>query len=165
MFVLSLRTNKKRLIFILAGIVAALLLLYFGVNRDAPAANDGAISLKASDAGERLAFLSQFGWEVEEDPVKVEEVIIPSEFNAVYEKYNQLQLEQKFDLTKYAGKTAKKWTYKIKNYPGYGTDCDFIYANLLVFEGVVIGGDVSSQEQNGFMRGFDFPEQGEQLVE
>ncbi len=165
MFVLSLRTNKKRLIFILVGIVAVLALLYFVVNREAPAVNDGAISLKASTQQERLAFLSQFGWEIEEDPVKVEEVIIPAEFNEVYEKYNQLQLEQNFDLTKYAGRTAKQWTYKIKNYPGYGADCDFIYANILVCEGAVIGGDVSSQEQNGFMRGFDFPEQGEQLVE
>ena len=165
MFVLSLRTDKKRLMIILAGIVAVLLLLYFAVNRDAPAVNDGAISLKASDAEERLAFLSQFGWEVDEDPVKVEEVIIPSEFNSVYEKYNQLQLEQNFDLTKYAGRTAKKWTYKIKNYPGYGADCDFIHANILVCEGAVIGGDVSSQEHNGFMQGFDFPQQGEQLVE
>lgn len=165
MFVLSLRANKKRIVFILAVIAAALLVLYFAVSRDAPAVNDGAISLKASDAGERLAFLSQFGWEVDEDPVKVEEVIIPTEFNSVYEKYNQLQIEQNFDLTKYSGRTAKKWTYKIKNYPGYGADCDFIHANILVCEGVVIGGDVSSQEQNGFMRGFDFPEQGEQLVE
>ncbi len=165
MFVLSLRANKKRLVFILAGIVAVLLVIYFAVNRESPAVNDGAISLKASDAGERLAFLSQFGWEVDEDPVKVEEVIIPTEFNSVYEKYNQLQIGQNFDLTKYAGKTAKKWTYKIKNYPGYGADSDFIHANILVCEGAVIGGDVSSQEQNGFMRGFDFPEQGEQLVE
>ena len=165
MFVLSLRANKKRLVLILAGVAVALLVLFFAVNRNTPAANDGAISLKASDAGERLAFLSQFGWEVDEDPVKVEEVIIPAEFNSVYEKYNQLQLEQNFDLTKYAGRTAKKWTYKIKNYPGYGEDCDFIHANILVCEGAVIGGDVSSQEQNGFMRGFDFPEQGEQRVE
>ena len=165
MFVLSLRANKKRLVFILAGIVAVLLIIYFAVNRESPTVNDGAISLKAADAGERLAFLSQFGWEVDEDPVKVEEVIIPTEFNSVYEKYNQLQIGQNFDLTKYAGKTAKKWTYRIKNYPGYGADCDFIHANILVCEGAVIGGDVSSQEHNGFMRGFDFPEQGEQLDE
>ena len=165
MFVLSLRTHKKSLILGLSCVVIALLVLYFAVNREAPVVNDGAISLKASTQQERLAFFSQFGWDVDEDPVKVEEVVIPTEFNEVYAKYNQLQIKQNFDLTKYAGKTVKKWTYRIKNYPGYGTDSDFIHANILVCEGAVIGGDVSSLEQNGFMRTFDFPEQGEQLVE
>ncbi len=165
MFVFSLRANKKRLLLILAGVVAALLVLYFAVNRDSPVTNDGAISLKASNEQERLAFLSQFGWEVDEDPVAVEEVIIPTQFNSVYEKYNQLQLSQNFDLTKYAGKTAKKWTYRIKNYPGYGADSDLIQANVLVCENAVIGGDICDLQHDGFMRGFDFPEQGEQLVE
>ncbi|MBQ8783803.1 MAG: DUF4830 domain-containing protein [Clostridia bacterium] len=165
MFVFSLKANKKRLVIILAAIAAVLLIAFVVTNQESPVVNDGAISLKASNEEERLAFLSQFGWEVEEDPVKIEEVIIPTEFNEVYEKYNQLQLSQNFDLTKYAGETAKKWTYTIKNYPGYGADSDFIQANILVCEGAVIGGDVSSIEQNGFMRTFDFPEQGEQLVE
>lgn len=165
MFVLSLRTSKKRLLIILTVIVAALLALYFAVNRDSPVTGDGAISLKASNEQERLTFLSQFGWEVDTDPIAVEEVIIPTEFNSVYEKYNQLQISQNFDLTKYAGKTAKKWTYRIKNYPGYGADSNLIQVNILVHEGVVIGGDVSNLQYDGFMRGFDFPEQGDQLVE
>lgn len=165
MFVFSLKANKKRLVILLVVIVAALMVLYIAVNRDTPVVNDGAISLKASNEQERLAFLSQFGWEVDEDPVAVEEVIIPTEFNEVYEKYNQLQLSQNFDLTKYAGKTAKKWTYEIKNYPGYGADSGLIQANILVFEGVVIGGDVNSVEQDGFMQTFDFPQQNEQAVE
>lgn len=165
MFVLSLRTNKKRLLFILVGIVAVLLILYFTVSRDSPVTNDGSISLKASDEAERLAFLSQFGWEVDEDPVRVEEVIIPLEFNSVYKNYNQLQLTQNFDLTKYAGKTAKKWTYRVKNYPGYGADSTLVEATILVCEGAVIGGDVSNLSPDGFMRGFDFPESGDQLVE
>ncbi len=158
MFVLSLKANKKRLVILLSIIVAVLLVLYAVVNKDAPVANDGGINLKASDEQERLAFLSQFGWKVDRDPVAVEEVIIPSEFNEVYEKYNQLQISQNFDLTKYAGEAVKKWTYEIKNYPGYGADSGYIVANILVRDGVVIGGDVSSREQNGFMSTFDFPE-------
>ncbi len=165
MFVFSLRANKKRFVIILAVLVAVLITAFIIINRDSPVVNDGAISLKASNQQERLAFLSQFGWEVDEEPIRVEEVIIPTQFNSVYEKYNKLQLTQNFDLTKYAGKTAKKWTYRIKNYPGYGADSSLIEVNLLVCEGVVIGGDVSNLEHGGFMSGFDFPEQGEQLVE
>ena len=165
MFVFSLRANRKKLLLILVDIVVILIVAFVSISGDSPVANDGAISLKASNEQERLAFLSQFGWAVKEDPVAVEEVIIPTEFNEVYERYNQLQLSQNFDLTKYAGKTAKKWTYTIKNYPGYGENSDYIQANILVYEGAVIGGDVSSLEQDGFMRTFDFPEQGEQLVE
>ncbi len=165
MFVFSLRTSKKRMILILGIIVAVLLLVFAVMNHDMPVANDGAISLKASNGQERLAFLSQFGWEAEEDPVRVEEVIIPTQFNAVYENYNKLQLTQNFDLTKYAGKTAKKWTYRIRNFPGYGENSEYIQANILVCDGVVIGGDICSVEENGFMRSFDFPEPGEQYVE
>ncbi len=158
MLVLSLKANKKRLIILLCALVVILSVVYVAINRDAPVVNDGAISLKASNEEERLAFLSQFGWEVSEDPVAVEEVIIPTQFNEVYEKYNQLQISQNFDLTKYAGKTAKKWTYEVKNYPGYGADSGLIRANILVCDGVIIGGDVSSIEENGFMQTFDLPE-------
>ena len=158
MFVFSLKSNKKRIIImvILLGLIFAA--LYFTRNIKMPALNDGGISLRASDAQERAAFLSQFGWKIKEDPVKVEEVVIPAEFNETYQKYNQLQLTQNFDLTDYAGKCVKKWTYEIENYPGYESENSCIRANLLVYEGAVIGGDISSLEQNGFMRTFDFPE-------
>ena len=84
-------------------------------------------------------------------------LIIPPEFDEVYEKYNAIQKEQGFDLTKYQGKRVKRWTYAIKNYPGYAADSGCIHANLLVYEGQVIGGDVCSVELNGFMHGFDYP--------
>ena len=133
---------------------AAVVLL---INRGKPAVSDNAISLKASNASERTAFLSQFGWEIEEDPVEVAEVIIPAEFDRGYEKYNEIQKAQNLDLTPYAGKRAKRWTYNIKNYPGYEGDSGTVQANILVYEGAVIGGDICSTELDGFMQGFDFP--------
>ncbi len=157
MFIVSLKANKKRLLIILCCIFALLLTLFIVFKGEAPVVNDGAINLKASNESERLTFLSQFGWDVDPDPVKVEEVIIPTEFNEVYEKYNQLQISQNFDLTAYAGKCVKKWTYAVKNYPDYPEESGFVQANMLVLDGVVIGGDVSSIEENGFMNTFDFP--------
>ena len=72
-------------------------------------------------------------------------------------KYNEIQKAQNLDLTPYAGKRAKRWTYNIKNYPGYEGDSGTVQANILVYEGAVIGGDICSTELDGFMQGFDFP--------
>ena len=68
-----------------------------------------------------------------------------------------MQKAQNLDLTPYAGKRAKRWTYNIKNYPGYEGDSGTVQANILVYEGAVIGGDICSTELDGFMQGFDFP--------
>ncbi len=117
---------------------------------------DGSISLKASTHQERMAFLSQFDWDVAEEPIEVKEVIIPTEFDATYTAYNEIQKEQGFDLTEHAGVRAKRWTYIVKNYEGYeNSEC--IHANLLVHDGVVIGGDICSVELDGFMHTFSRP--------
>jgi len=95
------------------------------------------IVLKASDTKERVAFLSQFGWEVSEDPLEVAEVIIPTEFDETYKAYNDIQKKQGFDLEKYKGTRVKRWTYEIKNYPGYAGNSGCIRANILVCDGNV----------------------------
>ncbi|MFR6299052.1 MAG: DUF4830 domain-containing protein [Acutalibacteraceae bacterium] len=118
---------------------------------------NGGAEYRAASSEDRIAYLSQFGWSVKEDPVEVCEVIIPAEFDDVYEKYNELQKEQGFDLSLYASKRVKRWTYEITNYTGY-ENTGFIHANILVYDGKVIGGDVCSTELNGFMHGFAKPD-------
>lgn len=157
MFVYAVKSSKIKLVLLLIVVALAIGALFYLAGNDAPAANDGGVSLKAGDAKERVAFPSQFSWEIEEDPVEVAEVIIPAEFDAAYEKYNSIQKKQNLDLSKYAGKRAKRWTYEIKNYPGYEGRDGIIQANLLVYNGLVIGGDVCSLELDGFIHGFDFP--------
>lgn len=115
--------------------------------------NDGSLNLKASTHEDRMSFVSQFGWKVEEDPIEIKEIIIPTEFDDTYNAYNQIQKEQGFDLTEYAGERAKRWTYIVKNYEGYeNKEC--IHINILVHDEIVIGGDVCSVELEGFMHGF-----------
>ncbi len=160
MFVFSVRANKPKLIAGLCVAVFALLsVLFFIGSRDNPVIDSGDISAKASNEEERIAFLSQFGWEIDEDPIEVSEVIIPSEFNDTYSSYNELQKNQSMDLEAYKGKRVKKWVYQVKNYPGYPAESDCIRATMLVYEGMVVGGDVSSMELDGFMQGFDFPDE------
>ena len=106
-----------------------------------------------TDSSKILTFISAFGWEVEEEPDEVREVIIPAEFDDVYNNYNAIQLKQGYDLQKYAGERVKRWTYTIKNYPEY-VDQECIKINVLVYKGEVIGGDVCSVRLDGFMHGF-----------
>ena len=106
MFVFSFKSSKTKLIGIGAAILIVLaLIIFFATGRTKPATNDGDISLRASNAAERVSFLSQFGWKFDEDPVEICEVIIPTEFDKTYEEYNAIQKMQNFDLEKYKGKS------------------------------------------------------------
>lgn len=111
---------------------------------------NGDLAIPARSNPERIAFLEQNGWEVEETPVIPGNVRIPSVFDDVYEGYNKIQMEQGFDLKKYAGKEVERYQYVVTNYPNYSGK---VRANLLVFDGKIIGGDICSIELDGFMHG------------
>ena len=100
-----------------------------------------------------INFLAQFGWQVEGKAIEVKTVSVPDEFDKIYAGYNQLQLAQGLDLTRYKGKMLTRYTFKITNYEGHdGT----VYANVLVYRKKVVGGDVCSAEvTNGFVQGFE----------
>ena len=74
--------------------------------------NETGLNVNASTAEERIAYLSQFGWQVDEDPVEVSEIIIPETFDETYTNYNELQKSQGFDLSLYAAKRVKRWIYR-----------------------------------------------------
>lgn len=99
----------------------------------------------------REEYLKSLGWEFKSECSK-KEVQIPAEFNDTYTKYNDLQKSQGFDLSKYKTKVVTIYTYNITNYEGYeNRDC--IFANLMVFENKLIGGDVcSTSAKDGFMQ-------------
>ncbi len=115
--------------------------------------------MKAGTHEERMSFFSQFGWEIDENPAVVKEVIIPDEFDDTYEEYNDIQRQQKLDLEKYKGARVKLWSYNILNYPGYENTDGIIQGNILVYENTVVGGDVCSNELDGFMHTFYMPTQ------
>ena len=88
------------------------------------------------------------------DPIAVEELIIPEQFDETYSQYLELQASQGFDLTDYCGKRVKRYTYEITNYP---TGESGIQAGLLVYKSTVIGGDVLSAQLGGFIHGLEMP--------
>ena len=161
MFVVSVSKNKIKKSLIIASVVLAISLgavfLLVGLGNVQQAFTQSGISLVAETENDILSFISNYGWQVDEKPVEVREVVVPETFDEVYGNYNEIQLEQGFNLEKYAGQRVKRWTYVIRNYPNTSSTDDYIRINILVSDGVVIGGDVCSVKLDGFMHGFYVP--------
>lgn len=146
MMTATFKTTKARALggacIVLAVIIGAILFI-FGGREQQPA--QAALSRRVTDNKSRVEFISSFGWEVEEEPQSVGEVLIPQEFDSVLSQYNELQKAAGMDLTPYLGKTVKKYTYAVKNYPDGGE----AFATIYVYEGTVIAADVSSHTGGG----------------
>ncbi len=146
------KNPTKRKIFIVLISSLIFLMLIFIADHTVP---DGllpvSVSVSASDDMERAKFLLSYGWEVSTVPIEIVEINIPTEFNEVYKKYNQLQISQGFDLTPYKGKAVTRYTYSIINYPD---GIKNVRANLLVYKNKVIGGDICTLDLHGFMHSF-----------
>ena len=157
MFIYSVRASTlKFLAVICVSLVAIITLIAF-----VPAYGEGSISASKDEEitytgvktnEDRIAFLSQFGWEVKEEPVEECEVTIPSEFDKIFTGYNEIQKRQGLDLSDYKKKKVVRYTYEVTNYKGAeGT----VYANVIVYRNRVIGGDVCSADVTGFIHGFE----------
>ncbi len=160
MFIISLKSDKvKKLFALFVALILTLIggVVYVSTQGTVPVSNIGGIDMKAFDAMGRTAFLSQFGWKINPDPVEVKEIVIPEEFDDVYSEYNEIQKQQGLDLEIYKGVRVKHWSYEVLNYPGYENSDGAIRANLLIYEGIVIGGDISNITLDGFMHTFFIP--------
>ncbi len=147
MFV-SMKASRKRIIAFLvlaAAVVAAVAYLRWGKGTEPQAQ-----TFTGETNEERVAFLQSFGWQTEAGPAETREVMIPAQFNDVYQNYNAMQQAQGFDLAPYAGEVVTQYKYKVTNYPGETE----VFATLLVYGRLIIGGDLACAEANGFMHGF-----------
>jgi hypothetical protein len=157
MFVYSIRSATIKFICAIALSIAVLFALVILIptygNGESKAVSDISYT-KIYENKDRLEFISQFGWEVSEEPLETVEVTVPESFDTVYLGYNEMQQEQGLNLAKYKGKTVTRYTYKVTNYPEYdGT----VYLSLLVYKNKIVGGDVCSADVNGFVHGFAAP--------
>lgn len=148
MFIYSIRASTVKLI----GVIALTLVLLgvtvgFGTGESVMAAS-GEISfsgVKTND--DRLAFIRQFGIEVEESPIEESEFSVPEKLDRVIQGYNEIQKRQNLDISKYAGNRITRYTYKVTNYNYDGE----VYANLFVYRSKVIACDVCSTASGGFV--------------
>lgn len=165
MFVYSFRASTVRVLGVVCvALVGLIALVAFvptyvtagGADTSVGQVSDQTVSVqydKIKTEQDVVKFLSQFGWQVEDKPIEVTQVSVPGEFDKIYAGYNQIQLAQGLDLTRYQGKEVTRYTFKVTNYEGHeGT----VYANVLVWRKKVIGGDICSAEvTNGFVQGFE----------
>ena len=148
MFIKTFKISKAELIVLLIGLLCFIATLWYICTPKSGAArtSSGATSVNqflvnARTASDREQFLSQFGWEIDSDPIEAREVTVPADFSEVYAEYNEMQKTLGFDLTEYKGCRVKKWVYAVTNYPGVPNN---VNATLLICDGQVIGGDISS---------------------
>ena len=152
MFVFTLRGSTIKIVsLVLLSVIALALVLVFLPGGDVLAVSTNVSFDKIKTNEDRIAFLSQFGWQVAEEPVAETTVTIPAEFDRVFLAYNNIQQQQGLDLSAYQKKNVSRYTYLVTNYPDYNGK---VYANLLVFRGKVIGGDICAADVSGFMHGF-----------
>ena len=157
MVVMNFRLKRKNILIATAIIIALIIISVIAFSKDSnPIPEKNPTILQTDLAGnsddERINFLKKMGYEIADAEVQEKDVVIPFEFNDVYKNYNALQKKQGFDLSKYSGCRVKNYCYELKNYQGYDK---IVYANLLIYEGKIIGGDISAAELDGFMHSFD----------
>ena len=106
-----------------------------------------------SAENDAIEFLSYYGWQVEEKPIESAPVIIPEEFDTIFEDYNLLQKEAGLDLKAYRGQKGTRYTYRVMNYP---ENVENVRANVIVIDGKAVGGDISTVALDGFMHSLKY---------
>ncbi|MBE6922926.1 MAG: DUF4830 domain-containing protein [Ruminococcaceae bacterium] len=158
MMFMTARVDLKKILLIL-GIIAAVIAGILWITGGDEDVTTAAPSVGTNEG--RVKFLQDFGWEVAASPVESSQVKIPKESSEVFERYNNLQKSQGYDLSRYAGKNVMRFVYKITNYPGA---TEPVYATLLVHKDQVIGGDITDTAAKGQIRGFKMPAGTEQTA-
>ena len=148
MLVMTAKVDKKKLAIILAAVILVITVIVMLVKGggSTPTASTG-----VSNNDSRVAFLKSFGWDVTTSPVESSQVRIPEKTTEVFDRYNQLQQAQNYDLTKFAGKKVMRYVYKVTNYPGA---TDPVFATVLVYKNQIIGGDITNTAAGGKIQSF-----------
>ena len=159
MFIYSMRANTIKFFAVICLALTTLIALvafvptYVTKDDSTPVGVDASYNYeKIKNNDDRINFLKQFGWEVEAQPLKEQQVTIPKEFDKVFAAYNEIQRKQGLDLSSFKKKSVMRYTYVVTNYPDYSGE---VYVNLLVYRNTVIGGDICSADVNGFVHGFE----------
>lgn len=151
---MTAKVDLKKILIIVGAVAAVVIALILLLGNSSDAADTAAPAVSGNDA--RVEFLKGFGWEVAASPTESGQVKIPDQPSEVFDRYNQLQKSQGYDLTQYGGKTVMRYVYKVTNYPDA---TDPVYATVLVYKNQIIGGDITDTSATGVVQGFQSKEQ------
>ena len=151
MLIMTTKVDKRKLLIAAVAVVAAIALLAaLGGGDSAPTASmSTAPAADTNDA--RVKFLTDLGWEVTPSPTESGEIRIPKAGDQVFDRYNELQKSQGYDLNKYARKKVMRYVYQINNFPDAKEP---VYATVLVYKDRIIGGDLTDTTPGGRVQGF-----------
>lgn len=107
------------------------------------------------DEESRIAYLTALGWQVSPQPVETLDLQLPAEWGETWQEYSELQRQQDFPFTDYAGQPVRRYTYAVTNYPYVEKG---VQANLYLCGDVLIGGDIIATGQGGFQTVLTYPE-------
>ncbi len=108
----------------------------------------GKFSFNARSNADRIRFISSLNLKAKDQCVSQKDIQIPQAFSDVYQNYNALQLSAGFDLSAYKGCAVTMYTYALDDYNPFSQET---VVNLLVYNGRIIGGDISAVAFDGFM--------------
>lgn len=95
---------------------------------------------------DRAAFLSTYGWAVEESPIETLDLVLPAELSQKWADYVTMQTEQGLPFADYGGQTVRRYTYTVTNYEGVSQG---VQANLYQCGNQVIGADIIVTGEGG----------------
>ena len=147
MMVMTAKVDLKKIALILgavAAVILGLILLFGGDHTQTTAATP------VSNNEQRVQFLESLGWKVAASPAESGQVRIPETATEVFDRYNQLQKQQGYDLSTYAGKNVMRYVYKVENFPDA---TEPVYATVLVYKNQIIGGDITDTSAGGKVQG------------
>ena len=130
MFAINFKINKLMVFSILITIFLAIIFI-------------STFIFKQSTCLDPEQHLLNLGYEVEF--LCQEKITIPKKFNNVLINYNKLQKEQGFDLSKFCGKICTKKRFLVASPKNKS---EKYIADMIIYEGKLIGGDVHKQEYN-----------------
>ena len=134
--------NIKNAFLIGVCIVAALLSAFYPFEETAVQTMGQASDFYGETNEQRLAFFSANGLSVESEPSGITEVLVPTEFTAVYQKYQALQKAQGLSIEEYKGQRVRRYSYHL-------ADKKDTLADLLIYDGKIVAASLVDLSENG----------------
>lgn len=148
MYTQQIRLPKKRVLFVyllvFAVVLAAMIFRFEAKDRQSMA------GVAVTDSFSVADYVASFGVLTDAETLIIDEVIIPNEFNDVYESYNAVQKGQGFDLELYKGRTLSRYTLKVTNYSDKTKE---VFVEVLTYNQRVVAADIYCTDSDGFILG------------
>lgn len=141
-------TSVKTLYKIFLILLLSVFVVFLSIYSFSKTAKGETLPQNGADNKMRIKYIEDLGYIIDTDFKEEEKSVeIPYTFSDVYEEYNNLQKKAGYDLKKFVGKKVKQYTYKLLD-----KERNDLYAHLLLYEGSIIGGDISAIDfKNGYM--------------